>query len=221
MPEGTRYVARVAEFEQSAHPCRGSGATRVEALEDLQTVMSEYFASAPSADGGSFPCPSRNELSGRLSLRLDPELHESLIRRSDRQGVSINALISNALSGYVDIVTVIERPDPAMIRDTIGSSDATIEAAILCVFDLVHPAPNASLLARVLLTGHGSSASGGRRPGRGTSAKAQVAATIGHPLLAEALWNASLRFDRRILSPWSTLAASSSSKDGGRRPSTT
>jgi hypothetical protein len=51
---------------------------------------------APSAKGGDF-----TKYSGKFTVRLPKSLHQALVERAEREGVSLNLFVTNALSRTV------------------------------------------------------------------------------------------------------------------------
>jgi predicted HicB family RNase H-like nuclease len=87
------HVARVMEFSfLSSH-----GDTAGEALASIQEVV-EFVLDELKADGKEIPIPfSLQKYSGRLNLRMPPEVHKKIALEALRQRVSINQLINSRL----------------------------------------------------------------------------------------------------------------------------
>ena len=91
------WVARVVEWSG----CIGSGDTATEALGDLEEAMSVWAASC-LVDGVPVPEPIREDAcSGKLVLRIPRSLHRDAARLAEREHVSLNQYISNALARVV------------------------------------------------------------------------------------------------------------------------
>jgi len=91
------WVARVVEWSG----CIGSGDTAMEALGDLEEAMSVWVASCLVDD---FPIPEpigETPCSGKLVLRIPRSLHRDAARLAEREHVSLNQYISNALARIV------------------------------------------------------------------------------------------------------------------------
>lgn len=79
--------------------CHGRGATPDEALERVATAMDAFLDSAKQ-EGRDVPDPkSQQSYSGRLLLRMPQTLHAELARAAERERVSLNQFITDALSG--------------------------------------------------------------------------------------------------------------------------
>lgn len=76
---------------------RGVGAADMEQLG----VARELWIETRLEDGLPVPEPAPEEPSGRVSLRMPSSLHAKLIRIAERQGVSLNLLLSSILAEYV------------------------------------------------------------------------------------------------------------------------
>jgi antitoxin HicB len=79
--------------------CHGRGATPAEALARVAAAM-EALLDAAREEGREMPDPkSQQSYSGRLLLRMPQSLHADLARAAERERVSLNQFISDALSG--------------------------------------------------------------------------------------------------------------------------
>jgi antitoxin HicB len=79
--------------------CRGRGATPEEALERVAAAVDAFVDSAKQ-EGRDVPDPkSQQSYSGRLLLRMPQTLHAELARAAERERVSLNQFITDALSG--------------------------------------------------------------------------------------------------------------------------
>lgn len=91
------FVARVAELPG----CVAQGATRVEALENLDEAMRAWLEVAVSR-GAEIPVPKDDsQYSGRVLLRLPASLHAELARAAEAEGVSLNQFMVGALAAAV------------------------------------------------------------------------------------------------------------------------
>jgi predicted HicB family RNase H-like nuclease len=85
--------------------CIGSGDTAAEALADLEEAMKVWTASC-LVDNVPVPEPIREDaFSGKLVLRIPRSLHRDAARLAEREHVSLNQYISNALARMVGGVT--------------------------------------------------------------------------------------------------------------------
>jgi antitoxin HicB len=92
--EDGSYFAHVVEFPG----CMTVGATEVEALEMLDDAMRAWLEVGIEA-GDAIPEPARSEaISGKFNVRVAKSLHRDLVRRAEREGVSLNAWIVTLLS---------------------------------------------------------------------------------------------------------------------------
>lgn len=79
--------------------CNARGATPDEALERVAVAVAEWVETA-EREGKEVPEPkSAQSHSGRLLLRMPQTLHAELARAAERENVSLNQFISDALSG--------------------------------------------------------------------------------------------------------------------------
>jgi len=95
--DGAVWCAQVEELQG----CEARGPTPEEAAAGLREEMRTWIAGA-LAQGRPVPEPRAAAThSGRLLVRMPPTLHAELARLSDRERVSLNALIVAILSGAV------------------------------------------------------------------------------------------------------------------------
>lgn len=95
--QGTYYVAR---FKELPHLLM-TGATPEEALKELEEVKREWFE-ANLELGNKIPEPLKSrQYSGKVVLRMPLYVHESLARRAELEGVSLNQYMVAALAGSV------------------------------------------------------------------------------------------------------------------------
>ncbi len=91
------WVARVEELDG----CVARGATPQEAVANVRAALEAWIAPA-LARGQAVPVPrAPAKHSGRLLLRMEPSLHAELARAAEREEVSLNQFVSNALAGAV------------------------------------------------------------------------------------------------------------------------
>lgn len=79
----------------------GEGDTAAEAIEDLRDGLPDLI-DIMLEHGQSIPEPmSQQRYSGRLQLRLTPTLHRRAALYAQREGVSLNRVLSDAVATYV------------------------------------------------------------------------------------------------------------------------
>jgi antitoxin HicB len=106
---GPYYVARVLELPG----CMIHGDTPTEAMNELIGVMRDWIRTNIEL-GHQIPPPSRRQhYSGKVVLRMPPSLHESLMRRAEIEGVSLNQYMVSALSRSSGYDEGIERAQKA------------------------------------------------------------------------------------------------------------
>jgi predicted HicB family RNase H-like nuclease len=89
------YIAKIDELEAI-----GEGETREEAIEDLRFTF-EDIIDISKEEGLRVAPPIKRKASGHLSLRIPKSLHGSLSSCAKKEGVSINQLITAALSRFI------------------------------------------------------------------------------------------------------------------------
>jgi len=91
------YIATIPELPGlSTH-----GETAEEALEQAK-IAAEGYIEILTEDGDPIPEPLKiKSYSGNLRIRLPKSLHEKLAKESEREGISLNSLIINLLSGNI------------------------------------------------------------------------------------------------------------------------
>ena len=110
--EDGRYAAEVLEFPG----CFSSGDNAEEAMANLDEAI-EVWVGATLDEGAEVPPPMLDsEFSGRVTLRLLPSVHERAAIMARREGVSLNRLLSNAVSHYVGYLGGAR--EAAQLRDT-------------------------------------------------------------------------------------------------------
>jgi antitoxin HicB len=96
--KGRPWVASVEELPG----CTSRGKTAEEALSGVEAAKASWIAAA-LAEGRDVPEPkSATNYSGRLLLRMPRTLHADLTRASEREGVSLNQFITDALAGALE-----------------------------------------------------------------------------------------------------------------------
>ena len=78
--------------------CNARGSTPDEALEHVAVAVAAWVETA-GREGKEVPEPKSAPHSGRLLLRMPQTLHAELARAAEREGVSLNQFITDALSG--------------------------------------------------------------------------------------------------------------------------
>ncbi|MBO0830990.1 MAG: type II toxin-antitoxin system HicB family antitoxin [Actinobacteria bacterium] len=90
----------VAEVEELPG-CISQGRTPEEAVERARMAMRDWISVALD-DGVEIPEPrAAAEYSGHFVVRVPSSLHADLVRRADREGVSLNQFVASALAGAV------------------------------------------------------------------------------------------------------------------------
>jgi antitoxin HicB len=90
----------VAEVEELPG-CISQGATAEEALTNVRNAMVGWLSVALE-EGLSIPDPrARSNYSGRFIVRVPQSLHAELARAAEREGVSLNQFVTNALASVV------------------------------------------------------------------------------------------------------------------------
>lgn len=91
--------------------CGGAGDTIEEAMEDAQINLNVHLDYLKE-NGIAVPVPDTSfhilEYSGKLSLRIPKSLHRQIAENAQKDDVSINSYINNALSDYVGQVKALE-----------------------------------------------------------------------------------------------------------------
>jgi predicted RNase H-like HicB family nuclease len=102
-----RYPIELTEDEEggyfATHPaldgCMAEGATAAEAIANLADSR-EVWIGTRLDNGYSVPEPRTRRPSGNISLRMTPSLHGRLAKLADRDGVSLNFLITSILARH-------------------------------------------------------------------------------------------------------------------------
>jgi antitoxin HicB len=89
------FIARIKEFEG----CVADGQDEMEALGNLEQVKSLWIETALKA-GQAVPMPDEDEElpSGKFLTRVPRSLHKNLVDIAQREGVSLNQLVTVALA---------------------------------------------------------------------------------------------------------------------------
>ncbi len=91
------WVATVEELDG----CEARGSTPEVAVANVRQALESWIALA-LARGQAVPAPRAAAThSGRLLLRMEPSLHAELAHAAEREDVSLNQFVSNALAGAV------------------------------------------------------------------------------------------------------------------------
>jgi antitoxin HicB len=94
---GAGWTAGVEELPG----CSSQGGTPDEAVNGIRQAMAAWITGALD-EGRAVPEPkTADEHSGRLLLRMPKTLHADLTRLAEREGVSLNQLITDALASVV------------------------------------------------------------------------------------------------------------------------
>ncbi|GAA0397636.1 hypothetical protein GCM10009530_56610 [Microbispora corallina] len=91
VPDGDGFFGRIQELEG----CISEGSTAEEVLENLQDALRCWLEVAIE-QGTPIPVPRSDleDFSGRFSVRVPRTLHRALATRAEREGVSLNQLIT-------------------------------------------------------------------------------------------------------------------------------
>lgn len=85
--------AAKAKAKPAAKPAKKAPAKKAAARK---SSSSRATKTTPRAGGGSF-----ETFSGKFTVRLPRSLHQALVDRAEREGVSLNLFVTNALSREV------------------------------------------------------------------------------------------------------------------------
>lgn len=87
-----------AKAKPAAKPAKKAPAKKSAgaARKSTSSARSTATKTAPRAGGGSF-----DHFSGKFTVRLPRSLHQLLVDRAEREGVSLNLFVTNALSKEV------------------------------------------------------------------------------------------------------------------------
>jgi len=87
----------IVEFPDLRY-CVGTGDTREEAIKDAIAAKNEWI-NAAFENGIPIPEPSsKEEYSGRVTLRIPKSLHRKVIEAAKKEGVSANQYLSHLIS---------------------------------------------------------------------------------------------------------------------------
>lgn len=96
---GKQYVVKYYDFESVI----GVGDTVEEAIADGRGNL-EFYIKYCIENNIKYPSPSKHEdidYSGKVTLRLPKSLHKLAAKMAVKEGVSLNALLSDAVANYV------------------------------------------------------------------------------------------------------------------------
>jgi predicted HicB family RNase H-like nuclease len=94
---GTEWIARYPEVNNTG----GSGATIEAAIADAKNNL-KFELDLLAEEGKTPPKPYETpNYSGKISLRIPRSVHKQIAELSESEGVSINSLISAAVSGFI------------------------------------------------------------------------------------------------------------------------
>lgn len=107
--------------------CTARGPTPDEAIERATEAMTAWLATA-RREGKDVPDPKTAQShSGRLLLRMPQTLHAELARTAEREHVSLNQFITDALAGALGWRTTGRK---AQVTRTVPTLDGDEEAAL-------------------------------------------------------------------------------------------
>lgn len=114
--------------------CVGQGKTCDEAIKELEENETVWLQMAEE-DGGTIPGPSVEKplaYSGKFTVRLSKSLHQRAAEAADREGVSLNAFVLEAIServgasGYNPVVekigSILEKFANVVAISTLGAA---------------------------------------------------------------------------------------------------
>ena len=107
--DGSFYEARISELDPLTF--YGTGGTVQKAIADLEEVKCDMFQYYLDHDIEiTEPTPSEEELpSGRLLLRLSPQLHYRLMDQAKRSKQSLNSYLTGILQGQYSTKVVLDK----------------------------------------------------------------------------------------------------------------
>lgn len=95
--EGIEYIAEYREFEF----CGGSGKNPNEAVDEAKNNLKIYIDELQEL-GKEIPMPIQElDYSGRFTLRISKGMHKKAAECAEREGISLNSFISEAVSEKV------------------------------------------------------------------------------------------------------------------------
>lgn len=107
---GVEWVAEYPDLKG----CVGGGVTPEEALSEAEENKIIYLSMLTEL-GKPVPKPTekkKTSASGKLSLRLSKSMHEEIVTKSDKEGVSINQYIVEAIAeknGRESVLDIIQK----------------------------------------------------------------------------------------------------------------
>lgn len=113
-PDGS-YSAEILEFPG----CLAIGATKQEALSNLEEVAKEWIESELEQDHQIPPPSKEQEYSGKFPLRLPRSLHGQAARWADADGTSLNQFIVAALAEKLGAARARQEVPPVQVIHTI------------------------------------------------------------------------------------------------------
>lgn len=128
---GLEYLAEYREFDF----CCGGGRTADEAIKEARENLEIYIAEMQDL-GKDIPEPIRElNYSGKLTFRLSKSMHKKATECAEREGVSLNAFIAEAVSekvGNTSLNYVLSKLDVAVERFTaaIYLTKAVVDTAV-------------------------------------------------------------------------------------------
>ena len=129
--DGVEYFAEFREFEF----CSGCGLTADEAIKDARENLAIYIAELEEA-GKDIPTPIVElEYSGRYPLRLSKSMHKKAAECAEREGVSLNSFISEAVCekvGNSSINRVLDKLEVTVEKfaNVVGFAKPVLDTAI-------------------------------------------------------------------------------------------
>lgn len=123
------YVAKYYDFDSVI----GVGDTIEEAIKEAEENLEVYLEYC-SENQVAIPSPSIHEdvdYSGKVTLRMSKTLHKLVCERAEKEGVSINMFLNEAVNAYVTRMNICDE----VISKTIDKIAATAEQEISRAYD--------------------------------------------------------------------------------------
>lgn len=90
--------AKKSTAKKSARPAKAAHKKVGVARKVARKAPVKHTAKSPAMKSGDY-----TKFSGKFTVRLPKSLHQALVDRADREGVSLNLFVTNALSRTVAI----------------------------------------------------------------------------------------------------------------------
>jgi predicted HicB family RNase H-like nuclease len=148
---GAPWVAEVEELPNAS----AEAATPEEAVRRAWSAAERSLGIAQDGRDGESQAKKAPQHSGKLLVRMPATLHDELAHAAEREGVSLNQLITGLLAGAVEWGTVDERVSlRGSAAGTVGAGRAT-RVALVANFVVVLVAAIAAITLLVVAWQHG------------------------------------------------------------------